>query len=1661
MRSRSSDFKRIMIVLMIGLLSVGMLINPQMMEPVFAEETQSAQTQQSQQAEDQLLEQQSQADATISASPTENAELSASEGETTKDVEITAGQEAQSAGSEQGQDQDPEAAPEEAEKEAPKGDIGIGEDRYRTVAEAVEAAQDGDTITFYADVKERVTIGEKDLTVDMNGHTWTAAGGSYKQILTLAAGGKVTLKNGTVTGGKNLYDEAKTIVNEGTLSIEKVLFTGNADGLIDNKGNLNIKNSEFTGNDTTRSKGGSMYIIKSGTATSKAYIENTSFRNNNREHGSIIYAYGSSYASQSRNELVLKSCDIADNVVNAYGTVYCSGNVKLTLNDTTIKSNENLSTWDGTGGLYFSTGTIIWEESAIYDNKVPANNTGTDLYLNSVQEFNGSIPLPQDMSDHGKKLVGYELTEPGYNFVATEPITKEYAKRVMNTYYRPWSVKKTDDGDEDAVAQYKGKTYPSIQKAAEAVDEDDAVITLLKDTKAADAIKGRKGLIIDLGGHRLSAKKSTANTLSVTGGEEITIRNGIIADGTGTGSSVYSLYISEVKEVLLEDITFTNIAGRGAYMYHNSPLYDPDTNKMHAEVRNCSFTGNGFDPDAYMPFAFMASGYDLDVTGCTFDGNTYGMRYSNYTTGRNSQNLLVKDCTFKNNTEMALELLNSVTDLATFDSCVFEDNHVSGYEDAIINLEEAGSGASTHGGDKVFKNCVIRNNSGATYTLYTEVGVLTANDTLIQGNKATNTGGIYVSLDASLKLKDTVIKENEATGTSTTCSGGVALFSATKILITPSVNGSVGGSQDLGFSSAGLIMEGGAIYNNKTAMSSPSAEDLFVSSNCSVVLPRVAEFKDGDKDFTGLMWKEDASGELKDIPENTVAQRRYFMAGARSNIKQVYVDGVNGTDVNDGTKTSPVKTIDRANELANSYGCTTIMVLGTVTYAKNEEEQEEGLLSVYADEEDGKDVIDLDGKTLKRDPGLTKEPLITVEDGANVTVKNTVMDGNKKFSVKALAPLVKVEKGGELTLDEGALLHLNGISTSNTNPKGGAVWTRGKVIMKDGATIRDNYAITGGGICVDGGTFRMLGGTIEHNIALWRTGSDYKESCGGGVCVINGGAMIMEDGLIIRNEGLLDGGGISLGTQSSNTVTEGSNRLYMTGGTIEGNKAYNTGGGVFIQCSTEARIVGGSILDNIAQARDGSFAGGGIYVNGYHSLEESALGVVHGRLFMTNVEIAGNTADWEGGAIGVCGSGEGVISNVKGTVIYDNDSNGKGNSWHKKNVGKDGVGSEGYNGDFDVLFDDVITEWDYSNQTWIRDEYNMFNKESQLRYQSFLTESMLNGASYDWADENGDPADVETLHAMKKFVRLNTDATASDADVQESVKLARVHVNGNHSNTNAGGIGNNGFVFIGQLPEFVDVEFEKKWDDKGFEKERPSEIRIWLRRDGKKIDSMIVRPDENGKWSGTFTELLKYEVNDKGEPDTDKPYTYTVEEDMEYAAEGEKTLKDRYTAATRVEEDGTITVTNTFVPPEEPPEEPPVEEVPPEEPPVNETPPEEPPTKNEPPVEGEVPEMPPVNETPPVEPPVEEKTLEPSVDGDGGSGSTPVYSGDTGETGKENFAGSTSEEEKESESETTTSTSTKKTKSPGTGDDTGITLFVLLALTAAAVLVVTARARKE
>mgnify|MGYP003204925694 CR=1 FL=1 len=395
-------------------------------------------------------------------------------------------------------------------------------------------------------------------------------------------------------------------------------------------------------------------------------------------------------------------------------------------------------------------------------------------------------------------------------------------------------------------------------------------------------------------------------------------------------------------------------------------------------------------------------------------------------------------------------------------------------------------------------------------------------------------------------------------------------------------------------------------------------------------------------------------------------------AFAVSAVTGIYLDQTHGNDANDGlTKDTAVRTLEKANELANANGTRDIF-----------------LASVY--QVTGTENWDLGGKTIHR--YKLGGYMIELKDAsASLTLKDVVIDG-AEYSVAAenaaeTDSIIKAASGGTIELKSGAILEnnkaaqfgsgilaINGVEITmedgavirnNTNRNyelgGGILLGNGSIFTMNGGEISGNTANGGGGVAIIGSTMVMNGGKISNNSTYKTTGqgsygagvyvADYANASGGDILFKPKPASFeMNGGKITGNKALDYGGGILTfpqqskkitiniknGEISENQVTEGSGgaiaaffgvtELNVNGGTLTKNSAKNYGGGVFLYQATNATISKGMISENKA------YKGGGVCLY-YNSAAKQTGGSIENNVAVEGGGVYGGTYTMTGGVI--------------------------------------------------------------------------------------------------------------------------------------------------------------------------------------------------------------------------------------------------------------------------------------------------------------------------------------------------------------------------------------------------------------------------------------------
>ncbi len=450
----------------------------------------------------------------------------------------------------------------------------------------------------------------------------------------------------------------------------------------------------------------------------------------------------------------------------------------------------------------------------------------------------------------------------------------------------------------------------------------------------------------------------------------------------------------------------------------------------------------------------------------------------------------------------------------------------------------------------------------------------------------------------------------------------------------------------------------------------------------------------------------------------------------------VYLDGKNGDDAHDGLSYDrPVRSFERALQCLNE-------LLASSALSDAAKRNIEGIYVTGEVTVNASATWSLpSGMALIRYPDY-KGYLINVRSG-ELTLRNITVDGASTRGFSADRALVYVSGGAVLNIAEGAALqnneHLKQSGSYLT--AGGAVYAQHGTINMTGGRVSHCKSWYGGGVMMYSGTLNMSAGEITGNAAL----SNSNEALGGGVAALGDSHVNLSGSAVITdNESEFYGGGVMLGGYT--TASNGNTRMTMTGGSVSGNTAAHNGGGIFIQCGTQATITGGHIERNVCKG-GGIFGGGGIYVNGTRA------GIQDGVLYLRDVLVTRNAAGSNGSGFAGCGTSTTYVYMNNGSAIFDN-AGGK------------------------ELYVDV-TNANGGEGPFVR-----------------ISQYMLGGGEYNWLDK-GVPVPVEKLYGKGRRLSLNN--APSQADKQAAMARAKVWITDNTSGSSGGGIGSNGTMIIGTV----------------------------------------------------------------------------------------------------------------------------------------------------------------------------------------------------------------------------------------------------------------------
>ena len=372
----------------------------------------------------------------------------------------------------------------------------VGGTYYKTLAEAINAASNGATITLLKDVTEKVSIS-RNLVLDLNGKTLTGvdlvnSNRKNERIALTANAGEVKVKNGIIDGRVNAYDSAnltidadvtvKNSYNDSGYDCFGIVVWG--DGIFGQNG---CKTPNLTVN-------GKVIMEKGGVAIST--------NGNDKSCAVVTINDGAVISTTEDGAIYLPSGNLTMNggtVSGPTGIQICAGSANITSdfklhNGTVIATGADERTSKGTGDGLIPDGAAISVVNRNYPNGVPSvtidggsfSSANSDAVL-AYSWSNGAASEWIDAKTHVKINDGYFSSDPSA-YVADG----HYVDASNNGDY-PYTVKagtKTDapiivkDATDVTVPTDAGLT-DADKNAIKAKSNVDGVAEAIADNKAA------------------------------------------------------------------------------------------------------------------------------------------------------------------------------------------------------------------------------------------------------------------------------------------------------------------------------------------------------------------------------------------------------------------------------------------------------------------------------------------------------------------------------------------------------------------------------------------------------------------------------------------------------------------------------------------------------------------------------------------------------------------------------------------------------------------------------------------------------------------------------------------------------------------------------------------------------------------------------------------------------------------------------------------------------------------------------------------------------------------------------------------------------------------------------------------------------------------------
>lgn|GEM_PF-1767477 len=323
----------------------------------------------------------------------------------------------------------------------------VGETCYNTLQEAIDASNNGDTITVIADVKkaQNVTIDNKTLVIDLDGHTVNGA--------ILPSTGDITIKNGSIvntdagvsaieinSGKLNLTNvniesarhavridgEVEAVIDGGTYKVggpdkktqHAVNISGNA--------KLTIKNGTFIGPKGTVADSGAAVNVQAGSTVT---IENGTFtggKNNTLAIKGTLSVLGGKF-DQDPTAYVAENLNVTYDSFKKLYTVSKGWTISAEADYEEVEAGDKVQITIKASGENFTAADwkLNYESDKFEFSKIVTDIDDTDIHKSDKNYISGVVMNPQskDAYNNDTTLAVYEFTAKAHTEVVTGDFT--------------------------------------------------------------------------------------------------------------------------------------------------------------------------------------------------------------------------------------------------------------------------------------------------------------------------------------------------------------------------------------------------------------------------------------------------------------------------------------------------------------------------------------------------------------------------------------------------------------------------------------------------------------------------------------------------------------------------------------------------------------------------------------------------------------------------------------------------------------------------------------------------------------------------------------------------------------------------------------------------------------------------------------------------------------------------------------------------------------------------------------------------------------------------------------------------------------------------------------------------------------------------------------